>query len=244
MLLSKLLTKAERIARAVAPVDLAGKPLYFISPATSRRFTLPMLRGAAGCFIENLDEMLEDELRAAGRWVGPGLAIVVDTELPSRLGLDECEAERNVAGIVLHEIAHFVTTAPKAGSSGTLSDRFTAIAEAASTPQPAMPPIPTFYWSHGREFTRVCCHLAHRTLTRGGMPMRAKWISFAGDYPTLEPLGPPHLFAEALADELDCLIDEPLRNLASIEPPHAFYELWSSREAEVYAAAAAKLVAA
>ncbi len=166
------------------------------------------------------------------------MAVAVDVDAPARLGLDEFGAERMIVGVTLHELAHFLdcpepsfeapSTEPQVSA-----ERYATFAAAIERPQPVLP-IPAAFWSHGKSFTRTCCHLSHRTQTRGGLPLRAKWLGFARDYPTLEALASPVAFATSLADELDRLADLPLREIATIEPPAAFSQLWAETESRIW----------
>ena len=229
---------AERVARACIP-ELSGVPLYIVQPRVDGMVKSCMLGGRSGCYVKNLDAMLQPELEQQGRWHGPGAAVVVDAAQIYQTVPYPFNAERQVIGATMHELVHWIEAPERPEPTpSTAAERYLEFVEHCKSPPECRASIPAEFWSHGDTFIRLCCHVWWRMAHGGGFVLRPDFLAFAAAYEGLETLSRPIAYVAALDCEFEPNRDLPLRALASIAPPDPFVELWKRDEAQIYQTAA------
>jgi hypothetical protein len=170
---------AERVLAVAAAnvVDLAGENLYVIGHK--------LARNVAACYGPGQDRMWFEEIAAAGKWHGRGIAIVADlgkiyggTFAYARgAGLDEAAADYHarsaIAGKLLHELCHGIEHG-REGEAQILSDGVDVARDAfervfVDDEQPeyitnAPEPIEPWHHRHGLPFIRAAA-LIHSRVT-------------------------------------------------------------------------------
>jgi hypothetical protein len=229
--IDRAIATAKRVVRNVAP-DFCDQPLYIIEPAPGTMLTPEMLGAAGGLYTRGLAEMLRPQLESQGRWRGPGVAIVVDAEAYFTAAGNEDDFVRYVAGVVLHEVAHWIDRLDvdvPLEPPQVRYESFVRRCEARAAVAVAGPPTPNgVFLEHGSSFTRICAHMVHRSRQIGGLPLRPVHLCFANHYPGLEMLPSPEAFIDALQSELELCEGMPLAAIAKLPPATEFDRLWSA----------------
>ena len=118
-----LTTFCERLLEAAqeSVADLATTPLYAVG------MEMPSMRGL---YAPALDATFEPQIRAAGKWHGRGIAILIDPHqiysqryaaaqsagIADRAGADAL-ARMHMAGVVFHELAHAIAAGERGEGS-------------------------------------------------------------------------------------------------------------------------------
>lgn len=214
---------AEQIARVAS-----GRLVYVIDGET-----LPdaLLLGDGGCFFPGLDLAFRPQLKASGRWEGPGIAVMVNTPA-IRAAYAEAGhegAEESIVGIALHETAHALD------SSGLVPSKpfeaFTAAcAGTAATRQDDAPRYSRgLLASHGARFTRIACHLWARAFA-AGCRISIDRLGIGSSYPApgFDTLPSPVECFTALLDETQRLRSRTIEEVLATAPTAAFSALWGA----------------
>jgi hypothetical protein len=235
-------TRAEMVARGCRAIA-RNELLYIATPGLGSAITPEMVSHCAGLQFSDLDLVLQPQLESQGKWRGRGVAVVINPVAFADC-LSSDDVLRQVVGVVLHEIAHHIDTL-RFGSAGsaTPADRLAKFADGCEKSQTHEAP----QWQelgdsnskkraaalmhlmmHGPSFTRLCCHMFYRCrFGQGGLVLRPRHITFAGDYPGLEFLPPAAACIESLWPELEACRNLPLRDVLEIGMPAEFTKLWS-----------------
>lgn len=211
-------SQAEQLARAIIP-DLRGLPLYVIVPRAGTLVTAEMLGRARGAFYSGLSDVLRPDLESAGKWQGPGPAIVTD--------------DADDVGLVLHELGHWLDV--PLPSEPLDYPAFMAANERMHAELEAPAPVPPALWSHGDRFHRICCHLWYRASRMIGHPVRIAELCFGSDYRGLESLSAPGHYVQSLWDELQTRRGWAIRDVLALPAPDEFNQLWSADLARMFA---------
>lgn len=159
------------------------------------------------------DLQVSDALRERGQWQGEGFAAIVyfDRILNS---------QRHLAGLVLHELAHWLTF-PKRSSpyseldAATATEWVAAATDAADAATNDDPP----WMRHEPPFVRAACHLAYRTMKR--FDISPHYLSFSQTYYDVGEW----VWMRTLASELPAMEHASIRDILQTEPPAEFSDL-------------------
>lgn len=213
---------------------LGAQPLYALSRSMSNMqgLSAPGLCGA-----------YEATIRAAGRWRGPGIAVLVDCErvgvaslkaaAAAELGAcaSRVEAKLAIAGVVLHEVAHAIRDNDQGDSKPIggdpdmarraleqITDRPLTARDMAAMPSTATP------WAAGHDlpFIRAVLHLRARAAKAGICGLRPDHVFHAERY----ALSPTEAYEDALASELRASAGPIIAKVFFTKPPRAFRDLW------------------
>jgi len=231
---------AKYVARNIMP-DLNGRPIYVVEPHDDGMVTSAMTGHHPGLYAPNLDIALQPELEASGEWRGPGVCVLVNVKACRvssyyRHGFNDCDVERTIIGVVLHELVHWVdrperTTEPAqevayngfVDTSENSARRLPALMEKAGLSH-----LPPALLAHCDTFQRLACHVHYRASHGGGFMLQPRDLAFGPDYKGLEFLPGPIEFINSLHDEVRGLAHLPLREVTATEQPAAFVKLWDS----------------
>ncbi len=217
-----LMARAVCLCRAVAPLDLAGAPLYIV-----RQSRLPEhLGGKAVCdgfTCPRLDLYLREAIGPA--WQGRGPCMVInDTDFGR---LDAPDAECHMLATVLHELAHILERPPvdRAGEDmdeAKLIFESLCVGHAVSRETPPDETAAPFQ-NHGLRFIRAALHLRHRAQAAGVLVTLSGCC--AGRRYGLSHL---NLYRKALGDEPARLAGLAIRDILRTPYPKAFRRLWAA----------------
>jgi hypothetical protein len=219
---ANLCARAETLCRRIAPLDLAGLPLYVV-PLSRIKSILGGPSVCDGFTSHSLDLYLRHDIGSSWRGRGPCM-VINDLQFGDEAPED---IERAVFAIVLHEFAHILE---RSWSFRDRSDAeparlaFEAIVLAAYVQDPPnedMPERPGLQ-DHGERFIRAALHLRHRAEAAGVCigpalvcPNRLYGLSHANAY------------RDALGDEPVRLADARIRDVLASPPPEEFSRLWA-----------------
>jgi ribosomal protein S16 len=223
-----VLQVAENIGRRCIP-ELSGTPVYVV-PMVQGRAALPGLGvESLGCYHPQLCRALRCQLESLGTWQGDGAAVAIDVdELHNLYGSSSYAFPRAVTGVLCHELIHWLLRPALPFVSLDDDDAgevAAAIKQYNATPVDSLAFIMSLATSHGPAFTRLACHVSHRSHF-AAVTIDPHWLLFAGAYPGLEPLGDPREYLDALGAELVSRQNEPLLAIAESEPPALFHQTW------------------
>ena len=225
-------TDLEELARAIAPIDLGGCPMYVVPcdaddlPTQFRGFSF------AGLTSTWLDLALHPWLVSCGAWCGRGPAIVVNST-STRCGAvadadgpgdfaDELYRTRLSATFV-HELAHVLGQPIDIDSAPDLPERgLLAAAEVArwARGEHRTPPHP---WAgHDWTFVRLLLHVVYRAERLLGESLPANWLFGARHY----GLSPWWSYKHALGDEPERMAGATFAEIRETAPPTGFLRLW------------------
>lgn len=211
--MSATLRAAENLILAIDP-GMRDIPVYLVD---AREFQTDDVGYSCEAYTAYLlDLQLSCQLAERGLWRGPGFATVV---FPDRIGT----AQRFITGVVLHELAHWLTFPDRPALVGELAAvaavadeicRYANDADAQVTT--ARPP----WHRHGADFVRACCHLIHRA--RKFDSELAPWHGkFSSAYYGVDE----QCWMRTLRDELREREQLPIRAILQMTPPRDFAEL-------------------
>lgn len=219
--LAGLCHRAEDLCRRVAPLDLAGLPLYIV-PQSAIRGAFGDAEAAYGYTLNWLDLILQDQLGSAWRGRGP---CIVANDMAMRQDLGD-DIEATFLATVLHELAHVFERdmrfdpAPDT-SPARMQFEGLRLAQAMSEPVPETEHARTIH-QHDLRFIRVLLHLRHRAEHHG--VRLAPGILF-NDGPAVYIT--PIEYRLALEDEPEQMFDASIRSILVAPPPPLFTRLWN-----------------
>jgi hypothetical protein len=209
------LDRCERLLREIEP-SLSESPVYLVDSTELPDTQRDNVRGKTGLW---LDLQLANHLTEMGRWQGCGFAAVVCVDrIPATF--------RDVAGVVLHEAAHFLTFPAKRTEdySSELAEWSTLLAKAVplinadtDARRDSEPP----WFQHEQDFIRAACHLAHRA----GLileSIRPSHLCYDRYYGVTE-----QTWMASLERELKSMERISIREVLTVDPPSDFRELHS-----------------
>jgi hypothetical protein len=210
------LAECEWLCRSVAANELDGLPCYLVDASDLEGYERSLAVGDfLGWTSRYADLILCDYLTKRDKWRGRGFACV--------MRCDQLPTLQDLAGCVLHELAHFIChPAPKQISvdASILSEPLIRLAKT-DLKLPAFPDNLPPWDGHEADFVRVACHVAHRS----GLAcesIRPRHLRFASAYYP-RPFG-EHEFMTALESELND--KRSIREIVAGDPPEAFSKLW------------------
>lgn len=229
------LASLERIARAVFPSELAGRPLYLMwahdlpSEFVALNDVLAMTGGT-------LDLALKPHL--GSRWAGRGRAIVFNADMHFRW-YDEDSLTAGLHQSNAHELAHFAVDGLPSESSSEIAGLFAEAQlkmslgafepiahERLQELGAADGPLDEFF-GHDARFWRALVHVNHRAIAAGAeFDPDAEFRKYG--------LNSFDAYSETLASEIEALADLPLvAALRTTEPDEAFTTLFETDVARV-----------
>jgi len=241
---NETLNAAASLLREVAPIDLAGKPIYRFDSGSTHGSGIRRSCGDWWAWTgAALDLELERWLRARGWWAGRGPCIVFDL---SRIAANRSSSTaflEAVLGIALHELSHWLAGGQLAHC--TLEEMPPVIQDALKTEfwvrDPGDdPPVREPWDQHGKSFIRACCHLRYRAL-RFAHEGVIQQITFAGD---TYGVSAREAYFAALGDEPHRHRGESIREILDTPAPDGFRELWERDTAAWHLREASRLAAA
>lgn len=229
--LSELLRWAEGWLPSLAPLDLAGRPVYILDQRLPER-----LEACTGPAVD-----LAYRAEIGQRWRGRGVAILVDLNrfhLDTRRLREVSSADeatiaamqgyvaKAILAVLIHEMSHVLLWAPETTAPLTNDARQARVVVDAAISPPAraadsISPVP--FDGHRADFVRAAIHLCHRAdrqrvaVPLAGMAAGLRYF-----------MAPPESYRSALADEPQRLAGELLARLPEIPPPAEFSALWRS----------------
>ena len=209
------------LLRSAFPQDVGAKPVYISRPAElGDEWALP---DAAAFTTVWLDWHIKPQLESAGRWRGPGLAVVVCREWFVQGDLPD------VLGRLGHEIAHALINSRSSVNrmacdvDHALGPEYAAKVETAAEVEKAFRDVEFPKWfAHESDFIRAALHLHYRLWQRG------HWTTPGGMFigGDLYGVSDGMDYRERLIDELESEIDTPIVELLTTPAPEGFTELW------------------
>ncbi len=217
-----LVDRAHDLCRAVAGRDLAGHELYII-----RQSEISGEYGTAeGCEAYTspcLDLYLREFI--GPHWRGRGPCLVLN-DLAMLADVHPEDLEAVVLGITIHELAHILDRPAlyrerRDAEPDRLKFEALVLADEVGQPRPTVAPQP--WTGHGASFIRIALHLRHRAREQG-VVLLASALCGGPRY----GLSPASAYRAALGDEPTRLARLTFREIAGIEPPTEFTNLWAS----------------
>ncbi len=216
-----LVDRAGQLCRAIASRDLGGHELYII-----RQSAISAEYGTAeGCEAYTspcLDLYLREFIL---NWRGRGPCLVLN-DLAMQADVHPEDLEAVVIGNTLHELAHILDRPAlyrerRDAEPDRLKFEALVLADEVGQPRPTVAPQP---WAgHGASFIRIALHLRHRAREHGVL-LLANDLCSGPRY----GLSPASAYRAALGDEPDRLAHLKFPEIAGIEPPEPFTNLWAS----------------
>jgi hypothetical protein len=219
--LAGLCRRAEALCRLVAPIDLAGLPLYLV-PQSAIRGAFGDAEETYGYTLNWLDLILQDQLGSA--WRGRGPCIVAnDIAMRQDLGND---IESTFLATVLHELAHVFERDMRYGpaldaSPARMQFEGLRLAQIISEPVPESDHARTIH-QHDLRFIRALLHLRHRA-ERHGVRLAPGILFNDGPAVYITPIE----YRLALEDEPEQMFDASIRSILAAPPPSLFVRLWN-----------------
>jgi hypothetical protein len=237
-----VLQVSANIARGCIP-ELQNVPLYLVQMAQAAGAFPGIGANCFGTYHPQLCRALRPQLEAQGTWQGDGVAVAIDLDsLRAEYGASSYAFPRAVAGVVLHEAIHWLLRPALplvAVADDDAGDVAAAVASSVELPSNPLAYAAAALASHGIRFTRLACHLSHRTTVCGPFHVAPSWLMFAGCYPGLEALGEPAEYMAALETELHSRCNDSLLAIAESDLPKPFIDLWAAGARRLFAATAA-----
>lgn len=213
--------KAVALCRRIAPLDLAGLPIYIV-PQSAIAAQFGDAASTYGYTMQWLDWVLHDPIGTA--WQGRGPCIVVnDLAMTQDLGPD---IEVAFLATVIHELAHVFERDMRYDARPDISaDRLVferlKLAHDVEQPVPACERVRTYH-QHDQRFIRAVLHLRHRAERCGAMLVAAMLFN---DGPAVYVT--PFDYLLALQNEPERRIDAGIREILASPVPPAFARLWA-----------------
>ena len=161
-----LCDKAVELCRNVAPLDLAGLPVYVV-PQSAIAANFGNAEATYGYTLASLDLLLRDEIGTA--WQGRGPCMVINDIAMQQDIPGSIEAE--FLSTVLHELAHVFesqmafNSVPAMGVSRVKADQ-QVVAQTVQQHRPSWDRL-RLYQEHDYRFLRALIHLRHRAERQG-----------------------------------------------------------------------------
>ncbi len=216
-----LVDRAHDLCRAIARRDLADHKLYII-----RQSAISAEYGTADgceaytspCLDLYLREFIPD-------WQGRGPCLVLN-DLAMQADVHPEDWEGVVLGNTLHELAHILDRPAlyrerRDAEPNRLKFEALVLADEVAQSRPTV--APQLYTGHGASFIRIALHLRHRAREHGVM-LLANYLCGGPRY----GLSPAAAYRAALGDEPTRLAHLTFREIAAIQPPIEFTNLWAS----------------
>jgi hypothetical protein len=211
------------LLRSAFPQDVGARPIYLSTPAELGDEWA--LSGAAAYTSTWLDWHTKPQLEAAGRWKGPGFAVVVCRDWFLQGDMPD------VLGRLTHELAHAIIGSRSSikrmacDVDPALGPEYAAKVETAAEVEKAFRDFELPKWScHEADFIRVALHLHQRLWERGHWTTPAAMF-IAGD---LYGVSSGKAYRERLIDELKSEIETPIAELLATPAPEGFTALWKA----------------
>ena len=219
---ANLCVRAESLCRRIAPLDLAGLPLYIV-PLSRIKSILGGPSVCDGFTSPSLDLYLRNDIGSS--WRGRGPCMVIND---LQFGDEELEdIELVFFATVLHEFAHILER-PRLFHERSDAEptrlAFESIVLAAYVQDPpieGMPERPGLQ-DHGERFIRAALHLRHRAEI-AGVAIGPTLVCRNRDY----GLSHANAYPAALGDEPVRLADARIRDVLASPPPAEFSRLWA-----------------
>jgi hypothetical protein len=235
--LDTLRREIERTCRAVAPKDLAGRPLYVVW--ASQLATETAGDHLYGCTIHSLDLISKPHIDV---WEGRGPAFMLN-DRAMFADAASCSQNPNVIRYffeqtcwetAIHEWAHILqygTERGKAPSPQMIEEVRLLFCSASEGTAEAEPPTLLDH-VHGPEWIRIALHATWRADQH-----RGRAIGFEDVTNTLDRgLSSARQYLRALDNEPARMADRSFAEIVSTEPPAAFTDLWNKDAARIIAA--------
>lgn len=226
-LFADLPQRADRLAHALAPIDLAGVPVYAV-PASRLYGPETPPSTCYGFTHQNLDLLLRDLIGDA--WRGRGFGLVIDD---GAIGADFPEPDdgefvtSQVDGTILHELAHGLALDFAARFTEPVSPAGIAFQRLCLTAAPPRPVtsgaelIRADFLSHDDNFLRVLLHLQRRFEVITGRRLHDTWC-----FPRRWTHHALAIYREALGGEPQRMCDASIASVLATPAPAAFTDLW------------------
>ncbi len=218
---SALVDRAGQLCRAIASWDLARHELYII-----RQSEISAEYGTAeGCEAYTspcLDLYLREFIP---NWRGRGPCLVLN-DLAMQTDVHPEDWEGVVLANTVHELAHILDRPSlyrerRDAEPDRLKFEALVLADEVALPRPTVAPQP--YAGHGASFIRIALHLRHRAKALG-VHLLANALCGGPRY----GLSPASAYRAALGHEPAKMAHLTFREIAGIEPPTEFTNLWAS----------------
>ncbi len=214
------------LLRSAFPQDVGARPIYLSTPTElGEEWNIDR---AAAYTTTWLDWHTKPQLEAAGRWKGPGFAVVVCREWLLHGDMPD------VLGRLTHEIAHVINNRSSVKRLAcdldpALGPEYAAKVETAAEVDKAFRDFEFPKWfCHEAEFIRSALHL-HFRLWEAGHWTTPQSMFIAGEsYGVSDGME----YRLRLIDELKREIDTPIAELLTTPAPEGFIELWQADTAE------------
>jgi hypothetical protein len=215
-----IIATGHALCRTIAARDLGDLPLYIV-----RQSAIATAFGAADACsaytTPSLDLYLADRIQ---NYRGRGPCMVVN-DLALLADVHPEDLENVTLGTIVHELAHILDRPALYDERRDVEpDRIQfeslVLAEAITRPRPT-PQVPPYH-GHGASFIRIALHLRHRAW-QNGVHLLANELCGGSRY----GLSPGSAYKGALGDEPRRLAHLTFKQIAAIEPPAAFTQLWA-----------------
>jgi hypothetical protein len=221
--------KLESLLRAIAPVDLADVPIYFVCATDAPG----LASGDFAAFVSpNADVIYRDCIDG---WRGRGIAVVVNEDAVEREACERGQSVwRSLVAICLHEIAHiledpiylsfaFPETPPeRLGRVRRVIAEYLHEREVATIKQPT-------WHDHGPRFFQAAEHVRYRAAQLGEAFAPSAIVA---NYRYIRAA--TNEFAVALGDEPHRCRNDTFADIRGSPLPAAFQRLWNERASEFF----------
>lgn len=218
---ANLCARAETLCRQIAPLDLAGLPLYIL-PQSALAAEFGNAEATYGYTMSWLDWVLRDQIGDA--WRGRGPCIVVN-DIAMREDLSRF-VEPTFLATTIHELAHVFErdmrfdAVPDLCSNRVIFERL-RLAHDLREPVPESEQAKTFH-QHDQRFIRAMLHLRFRA-ERCGATLARGVLAHNGPAVFARPID----YELALENEPEHMLDVSIRAILASPPPPGFSRLWA-----------------
>lgn len=215
-----LCDKAVALCRHIAPLDLAGLPIYVV-PQSAIAAKFGNADATYGYIFTWLDWVLREEIGAS--WEGRGPCMVIN-DIAMRQDMPG-SIEALFLSTVIHELSHVFERGMRFDSTPDISpDR--VIFEQLRMAHEVKNPVPESgqartYHQHGQRFIRAMLHLRHRAEAHG---VRLAPAILFNDGPAIFATAFDYLLA--LQNEPERMFDASIAEILASHVPPAFERLW------------------
>ncbi len=237
--LDRLRKNIEAECRAIAPADLAGRPLYVVLGSQLAAETAG--DRLYGCTLNSLDLIARPHLDV---WHGRGPAFLINDRaiFADTLTLHPYAVrsailnifERTCREIAIHEFSHILERGTARGEAPSPAIMAAVRSEfcRASEGTDATATAPRIDLQHGPRWIRLVVHAVHRANSNGGRCLALENV--AGNIG--RGLSPASHYAMSLADEPERMADRRFSEIVAMPVPRTFDALWAS-DVEILTAA-------
>jgi hypothetical protein len=203
-----IINRGHALCRGIALRELGVSPLYIVrQSAIATEFGAG--KGCSAYTTPSLDLYLADQIHD---YQGRGPCMVIN------------DLEETVLGTIIHELAHILDRPALFEDRpniepAKLKFESLVLADAITRPKPTVQ-VPPWY-GHGASFIRIALHLRHRAWQHG-VHLLANELCGGSRY----GLSPRTAYKGTLGDEPRRLAHLTFKQIAAIEPPAAFTNLW------------------